>query len=674
MSDLLSWYALSFAQSPLGLLGQLSLLLALLFGLGGLWQAIVGGRTGDPRAAQSASRATVAVFGFVTVSVGALLAAMIGSDFSVRYVAEHSMSTSPLWIRITGLWGALAGSIMLWLWLLALYAVILTRTARRDALRPWVLGTMLFNLLFFIGVCTGITSPFTPLSVIPAEGAGPNPALQNHWMMAVHPVLLYLGFVGLSVPFAYAVAALVTGRLSDYWVGTVRRWTLIAWAFLTLGIVSGGWWSYETLGWGGYWAWDPIENASFIPWLLTTAFLHSIQIQERRSQFRAWNIWLIVLAYSSTVLGTFLNRSGIVQSVHAFAGGPVGGVFFGFLALLLLSGIALTAWRAPRLRDAGEPPYLVSREGAFLAGNWLFVVFAFMVLLGTLFPTLIEATQGHRDTSVGAPFYNAFAVPLSLGLLLLMGIGPLLPWRRAAGQTLWKALRPLLIAGGLAAALALLLGVRHAGVIATVALVTYNLVGLGLLTAQHVRERRAAGLSASIGSVLGSAPRRYGAYLAHIGLLMLALGVVFSSVYRQDEQTTLNLNQPQRLLHEELELTGTRSVQRSDGHSRIADVNIDGQPFQARMNFYQQSGSMAFPAPAVRYSLTGDTYLVVTAFDETGQWASVRLIESPLIGWIWWGAAVMMLGTGLSLLNPRRPLATTASQTPTTIRTAPAGD
>ena len=231
-----------------------------------------------------------------------LMVALLRDDFSVRYVAEHSMRASPTWVKITSLWGALAGSVLLWTWLLAGYTFILSLTLRKDALRPWVLGTMFVSLLFFVGVCASVASPFTPMATIPADGRGPNPALQNHWMMAVHPVLLYLGFVGLSVPFAYAVAALVTGRLSDHWVAVTRRWTLVAWTFLTAAIVAGGWWSYETLGWGGYWAWDPVENASLIPWLITTAFLHSVQIQERRGLMRSWNVWLIVLAYSSTVL------------------------------------------------------------------------------------------------------------------------------------------------------------------------------------------------------------------------------------------------------------------------------------------------------------------------------------------------------------------------------------
>jgi len=424
---------LSFQASALGTLGEIGLLGALLFTLVGLWLAVMGGVRHDPRATEGARRSVWAVFGFLTLSVLVLEVALLRDDFSVRYVAAHSMRVSPTWVKVTTLWAALEGSILLWAWILSLYAFVLSLTLRRDALRPWALGAMFVSLLFFVGVVAGIASPFTPLAQVPSDGAGPNPALQNHWMMAVHPVLLYLGFVGLSVPFAYAVAALVTGRLSEHWIAVTRRWTLTAWLFLTAAIVAGGWWSYETLGWGGYWAWDPVENASFIPWLLTTAFLHSLQIQERRRQLKAWNIWLIVLAYSSTVLGTFLNRSGIVQSVHAFSNGPVGAVFLGFLAFLLVAGIALAAWRSPYLRDEGEPSAVLSRESAFLTGNWLFLVFSAMVLLGTLFPVLVEAATG-RKTSVGAPFFDAFAIPLGLALLFLMGVGPLLPWRRAAAS------------------------------------------------------------------------------------------------------------------------------------------------------------------------------------------------------------------------------------------------
>ncbi|GHG30189.1 heme lyase CcmF/NrfE family subunit [Deinococcus indicus] len=640
---------ISFSSSPLGALGQLSLLGALAFSVAGLLLSVLGGLRGDARVTEAARRATWAVFALLTLALLVLMTALLRDDFTVRFVAEHSMRASPTWVKVTALWGALEGSILLWAWLLGGFTFILSLTLRRDALRPWALGAMFVSLLFFVGVVATVASPFTPVATVPLDGRGPNPALQNHWMMAVHPVLLYLGFVGLSVPFAYAVAALVTGRLSDHWVVVTRRWTLIAWAFLTAAIVAGGWWSYETLGWGGYWAWDPVENASLIPWLLTTAFLHSIQIQERRGLMRSWNVWLIVLAYSSTVLGTFLNRSGIVQSVHAFAGGPVGPVFLGFLAFLLLAGTLLAAWRAPALRDDADPPAPLSREGAFLAGNWLFVVFSVMVLVGTLFPTFVEAVQGRRDSSVGPAFYNAFAIPLGLGLLALMGVGPLLPWRRADGQGLWRALVPLLLSGAVTAAVAFGLGVRHAGVLVTLALSAYNVVGLTLLTARAARQ------AGSLGAALGAQPRRYGAYLAHVGLIVLALGLAFSGTYRRDAQVTLNLNAaPVQLLNERLQLTDLRTVRRSDGAADVATVQIDGQPFQARLNTYTQGGDTAFPSPAVRYGPLGDTYVVMTSVDPQGRWASVRLIESPLVSWIWWGTLIVCVGAAFTLVSPRR--------------------
>ena len=641
----------SFQSSVLGTAGQISLLLALLFVLVGLWLAVLGGRTGDARATEGARRSVWAVFGFTTLALLVLEAALLRDDFSVRYVAEHSMRVSPTWVKVTTLWAALEGSILLWAWILSLYAFVLSLVLRRDALRPWALAAMFGSLLFFLGVVGTVASPFTPLATLPADGAGPNPALQNHWMMAVHPVLLYLGFVGLSVPFAYAVAALITGRLSEHWLLVTRRWTLVAWMFLTAAIVAGGWWSYETLGWGGYWAWDPVENASFIPWLLTTAFLHSLQIQERRRQLRAWNIWLIVLAYSSTVLGTFLNRSGIVQSVHAFSNGPVGAVFLGFLAVLLIAGIGLAAWRAPYLRDEGEPAAALSRESAYLAGNWLFLVFALMVLLGTLFPVLVEAATGHK-TSVGSPFFDAFAVPLGLGLLLLMGVGPLLPWRRASGEKLLAALRIPGGAGLLALIVGFAAGVRSAGVLLTLALAAYNLAGLGLLTVRAARER---------GRYLAlwrEQPRRQGAHLAHAGLVVLALGLAFSGAYKSSGEVTLSRGQPARLLGQTLLLEGVHSERYPYGSSTTAQVSLNGQLYQPRANLYVQGGNTPYPTPAVRYGVFGDTYLVATAFGDAGQgaagqWVSVRLIQSPLVSWIWVGMLIVVLGAGFTLVTPR---------------------
>jgi cytochrome c-type biogenesis protein CcmF len=637
---------LSFQSSALGTVGELGLLAALLFTLTGLWLAVLGGLKSDPRATEGARRSVWAVFGFVTLSVLVLEVALLRDDFSVRYVAEHSMRVSPTWVKITTLWAALEGSILLWAWILSLYAFVLSLTLRRDALRPWALGAMFASLLFFIGVVASIASPFTPLAQIPSDGAGPNPALQNHWMMAVHPVLLYLGFVGLSVPFAYAVSALITGRLSDHWITVTRRWTLVAWAFLTAAIVAGGWWSYETLGWGGYWAWDPVENASFIPWLLTTAFLHSLQIQERRRQLKAWNIWLIVLAYSSTVLGTFLNRSGIVQSVHAFSNGPVGAVFLGFLGFLLIAGIGLAAWRSPYLRDEGESAAPLSRESAYLAGNWLFLVFSAMVLLGTLFPVLVEAATG-KKTSVGAPFFDAFAIPLGLGLLLLMGVGPLLPWRRTTGEKLLSALRIPGGAGVLALVIGFAAGLRSVGVLLTLALAAYNVAGLVVLTARAAKER------GSFGAILREQPRRQGAHLAHLGLVVLALGVAFSTAYKSSAEVTLNRGQASTLMGKPAVLDSLEQRTYPYGASAIATVTLGGQTYTPRSNVYINGGNTLYPTPSVHYGLFGDSYLVTTNLDPAGQWASVRLISSPLVSWIWIGMLVIVAGASLTLATPK---------------------
>ncbi|WP_308425855.1 cytochrome c-type biogenesis CcmF C-terminal domain-containing protein, partial [Deinococcus ruber] len=358
---------------------------------------------------------------------------------------------------------------------------------------------------------------------------------------------------------------------------------------------------------------------------------------------KAWNIWLIVLAYSSTVLGTFLNRSGIVQSVHAFSNGPVGAVFLGFLAFLFIAGIALAAWRSPYLRDEGESAAPLSRESAFLAGNWLFLVFALMVLLGTLFPVLVEAATGHK-TSVGGPFFDAFAIPLGLGLLLLMGVGPMLPWRRASGEKLLAALRIPGGAGLLALVIGFAAGVRSIGVLLTLALAAYNLAGLGLLTVRAARER------GSLPALLREQPRRQGAHLAHAGLVVLALGVTFSTAYKASAEVTLNVGQPANLLGQTAVLQQVTRQMYPYGTSAIATVTLGTQIYRPRSNVYVQGGSTLYPTPAVQYSVFGDRYLVATAIDPQEQWISVRLIQSPLVSWIWVGMLIMAAGAGMTLL------------------------
>lgn len=643
---------LGLAFSPVGAAGTLALMFALAFCLYALVSGVLAGRSGDARLEQSTRMSLWANFLFVSVALGTLEYAILSNDFTVRYVAEHSMSVSPTWVKVVTLWAALEGSILLWAWVLSLYAFLVSLTARRDVLRPWVLAVMALSLVFFIGLNLTVASPFTPVVDVPQDGRGPNPLLQNHWMMAVHPVLMYIGFVGLSVPFAYAIAAMVTGRLGESWLIQTRRWTMVAWAFLTAAIAAGGWWSYEILGWGGYWAWDPVENASFIPWLLATAFIHSVQIQERRRMLKGWNLYLIIFGYAATVLGTFLTRSGVVESVHAFSNGPIGPIFLMFFTVLVVLGVGLATWRLPAIRDPHSLDATVSREGAVLGGNVVFVLFAALVILATLFPILVEAVRGFR-TVVGPSFYDVFAIPLGLALLFLMGVGPMLPWRRA-NQTFFQSLRLPVGAGLLTTVLAVVLGVRNPGLALALGLCAYNLVGLGQLTAQSARAR--GGLR-HLPALVREHPRRYGAYLAHLGVILMAVGIGFSGTYKAKQEVTLRLNEPQTIFGRAVTLTKLDTERRPERMSSVATVQVGDETLTPKMNTYVNQPQQAVAMPAVKYHLMGDTYVTLLKAVPEEKWATVAVIDSPLVSWIWWGTAMLLLGTGVSLTAPVRETA-----------------
>src|SRR5262249_4411601 len=364
----------------------------------------------------------------------------------------------------------LEGSIILWTWMLGLYTLIVVARYRRrqPEFYPWVLAVMLGIAAFFLLVMTIPAPPFERLTPIPADGRGLNPVLEASGMIP-HPVALYLGFTGFTVPFAFAMAALITGKTSDQWITITRRWTIIAWYFLSLGLLIGGWWSYHVLGWGGYWAWDPVENAAFMPWLTGTAFLHSVMIQERRRMLKLLNLTLITLTCGLTLFGTFLTRSGIIGSVHAFTQGSIGMFFLGFLALVLLGAFSLMAWRFDRLRGQAELDSVVSRETVFLLNNVFLLAAAFTVFFGTIFPLLSEALRGTK-VSVGAPFFNRVNIPVFLGLLFLMGVGPLIAWRRASAENLRRNFLAPVLAGIAAAALLRLLGIGNALVLLCMAL------------------------------------------------------------------------------------------------------------------------------------------------------------------------------------------------------------
>jgi cytochrome c-type biogenesis protein CcmF len=642
----------------LATLGSATVLLALALSAYALVTGVLGAVRRDPRLQTSARLAAVAVFLAASAAIVVMEVALLSDDFSVRYVAEHSRLASPTWVKVVTLWAALEGSILLWAWLLAGYTAALAVTAPNTILRPWALAVMQGVLVFFLGVAGLAASPFGLVAEPPLDGPGPNPLLQNHWMMAVHPVLMYLGFVGLTVPFAYAMAALITRQPGVTWMTQTRRWTLTGWGFLSAAIVAGGWWSYEVLGWGGFWAWDPVENVSFLPWLTATAFIHGVQVQERRRMLKGWNLLLVSLTFALTILGTFLTRSGIISSVHAFGNGPVGPLFLGFFLLVILFAFGLIALRWDQVRDRAELDDPVSREGGFLLGNILFLAIAFAVLLGTIFPLIVEVLTGDKVT-VGAPFFDQVSLPVWMAIFLLMGIGPLLPWRKAEGQSLRRNLAWMTAAALLAGAVAYALGVRLVYPLLTVAVAGWNLASLALLLSGALVPRLRLAPNRSALSVLRQyaleSRRRSGSMIVHFGVIVIALGVAGASGYRVDQQMRFDYGEPVAFGGYTLtavdafrEETPGRMTQ--GAIVRVAKGGRHITTLRPRINVFGGNQQSA-PTPDVLYTPWHDLYLSLAGDVRPGQqFVVLRVVQSPLVAWIWLGGLILVLGTVWTLL------------------------
>src|SRR5438132_9771282 len=455
-------------------LGTFALALALALSVYGLVASVWGARRGRPLFVESARTTAYAVLGAVAAANGAMIAALLANDFSIRYVAENSSRETPTFFKVLSLWSADDGSLLLWNLILAIFiAAVAYRTPRRrPETLPYALATLFGVQVFYLALVSGPSRPFASLAVAPSDGTGPLPLLQNHPLMAVHPPFLYLGFIGMTVPFAFAIAALVSGNLSDEWIRITRRWALAAWCFLTIGLLLGALWSYGVLGWGGYWAWDPVENVALLPWLVTTAFLHSVVIQERRGMLKVWNLSLVVGAFALTTFGTFLTRGSILESVHTFARTAVGPMYLVFLVLVLGGGFGLIAARAWRLRSEGRLDAVLSRESAFLGNNLALLAVTFIVLIGTVFPLVVNAIS-NRKVTVGGPYFRSTTAPVLILLLFLMGVGPVLSWRRSSPEQAARRLAIPAVAGagvivGLAAA-----GVRDLAAIAAFALAAF---------------------------------------------------------------------------------------------------------------------------------------------------------------------------------------------------------
>ncbi len=609
----------------------------------------------DERLLRAGRRYVFLVLAAAVLAVGVMEWALLSHDFSIEYVAENNARATPLLFTITGLWAALEGSILLWGLILGGYLAVMAykfRDRATDPLVAWATLTGLVVALFFFGLMLGPANPFKTLGTAPLDGRGPNPLLQNHPLMAFHPPMLYLGYVGFTVPFSFAIASLVTGRFGEGWLADTRRATLVAWGFLTTGIILGAWWSYEVLGWGGYWAWDPVENASLLPWLTATAFIHSVIVQERRGMLRVWNLSLVIATFCLTILGTFLTRSGVLNSVHSFTESTIGPVLLGFLGFVAAVGIGLIAWRGDRLRAPGRIDSPVSRESAFLANNLLFAGLAFVVLLGTVYPLLAEAIQG-RELSVGEPYFDRMTTPIGIALLFLMAAAPALPWRATSGEVLRRRLLVPAWAGALAMLVAVALGARELAQVLTFGLAAF---AVGGIVRQFWLGQRSLGL---VRAVRGN-PRLYGGLVVHVGVVLVALAIASSSVYTTRREVRLTRGQSAEVRGYEVTYLGSRT-ERGDQKTTVS-ARIRVERGGDDLGTYAPAIS-TFPGtpqgigtPSVRTGLREDVYLTLISSPNRQGRVTIGVAVNPMILWLWVGGGVMAIGTLLALTpGSRRP-------------------
>ena len=634
--------------------------------------AVAGHRRHSARLLESGIGAFYLVTALMTFASALIVRAFVIGDYSIRYVDRYSDSIQPLFYRLTSYWGGLDGSIMFWVFLLSVFGAIAVKSnrERNRELVPYVIATIAVVQMFFLSIMIVSKDPFaTYLTQLPDDGRGLNPLLQNPYMV-IHPPSLYTGLVAMTVPFAFGMAALITGYLDDSWLRAVRRWTMFSWFFLSLGLTLGMIWAYEELGWGGWWGWDPVENAGALPWFPATAFLHSVMVQERRSMLRVWNISLIIIAFALTLFATAMTRTGIVQSVHAFGEDPQLAMMFGiFISAVVIVSFGLVIYRLPLLRARNELESWASREAAFLANNWILLFSAFFILFATMFPTLSEAVTGQRIT-VGPPFFNKWMIPIGLMLLLLTGIGPLLAWRKSTLANLGQQfLWPAVVAVGTAAVLyALGFRVWVSGVCFALCGFVVGTVGQEFVRGAIVR-RGVTGtdlLTAMIGLVMRSR-RRYGGYVVHLGIVLMMLGFAGSG-YRQTEQVLLGTGEQVdvgrfSVRHDRLSVTDDGAKEMHTAHVTVFEDGREvGQLYPGRW-YYRKHETEPTTEVAMRRRLSEDVYVVLAAYDVSDQSATFQVTVNPLVNWIWFGFALLALGTGIALL-PESRFAFLASSAP----------
>jgi cytochrome c-type biogenesis protein CcmF len=643
--------------------------------------SVLSGR-GRAHLLPGARSAVFATCAMVAVAVGLLAYAFQAHDFRIRYVARYSDRSMPWWYLVTSLWGGQDGSLLWWAFLVSVWTVLVTRWLKQRyvELTPYVLATLMSIIGFFVVLMLFAANPFaTSAASVPLDGEGLNPLLQNYWMM-IHPPTLYMGFVGWSVPFAFVVAALITGRLKDEWIHAVRRWALAAWTFLAFGNLLGGLWSYEELGWGGYWAWDPVENAAFMPLLVGTAYLHSVMIQERRGMLKVWNVFLLCLTFIMTIFGTFLTRSGLIASVHSFARSDIGVYFAWYLAFLCVFCLGLIFYRLPLLRAENKIDSLLSREFAFLLQNWALLGMMVFVLIATTFPLISEWVRGETVT-VGPGFYNKWMVPLGLTLMLLTGIGPLISWRRATGKNLSRAFVKPTLAAFAVLILQIVFGraagypayveseaiydtltgqvlarIHGASPGASVFLCTFV---MGTIfqefwrgTAVRMKNSGEQVLTALI-ELVTRAKRRYGGYIVHAGLISMYMGFT-GSAYDVEKEAALKPGQslevgPYQLRYERprMEVDTAKRMVFTD-LTVLEDGKVLGRVSPAKF-IYRTHPEMPTTEVAIRSTLRDDVYVIMNRVNPENKLGTFRVIVRPLVAWIWIGGLLLLFGSFVAM-------------------------
>jgi len=620
----------------------------------------LGVKTNNWNLIRSAQNATILTFFLVAIASGILINALLTNDFSLIYVWENSSTDMSMLYKFSSFWGGLNGSLLFWILVQSFFAMIVAfryQYSNREII-PYVIATFNAILTFLLLLLIGWSNPLDLQSIIPSEGRGLNPLLQNP-AMAIHPPSLYLGFIGFSVPFAFAIGGLIKGKLDNEWVLTTRRWTLIAWYFLSAGLILGGQWAYEELGWGGFWAWDPVENAALMPWLTGTAFLHSVMIQEKRNMLKIWNIVLIITTYGLTILGTFITRSGVINSVHSFTQSEIGPMFLIFLALILIVAFALLFKRIQMLESEFKIESILCRENVFLAQNVLLVGIAFTVLLGTTFPLLSEAVRGTK-LSIQAPFFNTITAPMGYALLILMGVGMIIPWRKSS----WNGLQvnfqnPVLLSTAGTIFLLWLLFEKNLqwGVYITFwsAIFVTSIILFEISKTSYIKSRKTeSNFLMGVFYVISSNRRRYGGFLIHFGAVLMFLG--FAGTFLSlESDITLEPASSKQIGDYRLEFQNVSEFQVGNSRHRAAIVKV----FDTNGNLLKvmkpaKSFYPTQPQPltevAILRSFMEDLYIIFSSENENDKGSvTLRVYINPLIGWAWMALPIFTLGVGISL-------------------------